>query len=224
MTALAGILVDVQRLSTTRCTTPIQGKLAYATTENFLGRIVDGYHADAADVLLLTPTAAGALCEAHNALRSIGLGLYIFDSYRPQRAVKDFSHWFAAPVDAAEQKRQAQYYPNFKKQELGALGYIADPISRHNFGHTVDLTLQNLKTGELLDLGAPFDFFDPISHITAKVPQISKEAHYHRLLLAGAMQAAGFMPFEQEYWHFEHQTQTVAQPLDIPITADLKGL
>lgn len=222
--SLTGILIDVQRLSTTRCTTPIQGKLAYATADNFLGRIVDGYHADAADVLLLTPTAAGALCEAHNSLRAIGLGLYIFDSYRPQRAVKDFARWFQAPIDAAEQKRQAQYYPNCTKQQLAELGYIAGEVSRHNFGHTVDLTLQNLTSGELLDLGAPFDFFDQMSHTTTKVPQISKEAHYHRLLLAGAMQAAGFIPYEKEYWHFEHQTQTVAKPLDIPITADLKGL
>ncbi len=44
------VFVDVIALSKKRCLCPIQGSLAYATSENFLGRVVDGYLPSASEV------------------------------------------------------------------------------------------------------------------------------------------------------------------------------
>src|SRR5437868_7563156 len=91
-------LINVIKLSTQLCKSPIQCKLAYATKENFLGRSVKGYHAEISDFCLLTSKAANALCEVQNFLNQKNLGLFIFDSYRPLRAVKDFAEWMQEPT------------------------------------------------------------------------------------------------------------------------------
>lgn len=56
------VLVDVIALGKKRCAFPIQGVLAYATEENFLGRVVDGYLPGASEVCLLSRKAAEQLC------------------------------------------------------------------------------------------------------------------------------------------------------------------
>ena len=71
-------LINVIKLSTQLCKSPIQCKLAYATKENFLGRSVKGYHAEISDFCLLTSKAANALCEVQNFLNQKNLGLFIF--------------------------------------------------------------------------------------------------------------------------------------------------
>ena len=94
-------LVDVVSLSKQKCQHPIIGKLAYATDENFIGRVINGYSPDATDVCLLTPKAAHALCQAQNELNEKHqLGLLIYDAYRPHRAVKDFAQWIQQPPTA----------------------------------------------------------------------------------------------------------------------------
>src|SRR5690348_2141281 len=57
------VLVDVIALSRSCCAHPIEGFLAYATKENFLGRVVNGYVPSAARVCLLTQKVAMQLCS-----------------------------------------------------------------------------------------------------------------------------------------------------------------
>ena len=77
------VLTDVIAMSKKLCTFPIHGKLAYASRENFLGRIVDGYFANADDVCLLTKETAHALCQVQNDLNQQQLGLFIFYDISP---------------------------------------------------------------------------------------------------------------------------------------------
>lgn len=63
------LLVDMTALSQKYCSFPIQGKLAYAGYENFVGRVIDGY---AADVCLLARHAAQALCDVQSELNQKG--------------------------------------------------------------------------------------------------------------------------------------------------------
>ena len=76
--------------------------------------------------------AADALVRVHRALRHRGLGLTIFDAYRPWRVTKQF--WDETPAA----KR----------------AYVADPRrgSIHNRGCAVDLTLYDLKTGKPVEM------------------------------------------------------------------------
>lgn len=219
------VLTDVIALSKKHCRYPIQGQLAYAGCENFVGRVIDGYSADAVDVCLLSKKAAFALCDVQQALNKDGLGLYIFDAYRPLRSVKDFAKWYHLPVlNEYERVRQKIHYPQLKKNDLVAKGYVSDTTSRHNFGNAVDLTLIQLSDLSLLDMGACFDYFDELSHETATIEQIGADAYQNRQTLTHAMQQSGFILYPYEYWHFDYQEIEVSEPMDICIDASLKGL
>jgi D-alanyl-D-alanine dipeptidase len=219
------LLVDVIGLSKKHCTFPICGELAYATTKNFLGRIVDGYHSDAKDICLLTKQAAQVLCNVQNDLNKDKLGLFIFDAYRPHRAVKDFAQWFThPPADEYELLRKQIHYPHIEKSQLDALGYAAGDVSRHNFGNTVDLTLIHIDTLAELNMGTCFDYFDELSHNTVMSERIGKEAFNNRKLLKQIMQHHGFIPYENEFWHFEHKICEVDGPMDLPIDSSLRGI
>src|SRR5690606_25003983 len=80
--------------------------MRYVGSENFVGRPVAGYEAP---VCLLTKEAGAALGRVQAKLKPFGLGLKVFDCYRPQRAVADFVAWAKDPAD---QIRKAIQYPN----------------------------------------------------------------------------------------------------------------
>lgn len=220
------ILVDIHELSKKLCSFPIHGQLYYATSENFLGRIVDGYSEDSADIFLLTIEVANKICEIQNELNTKNLGLFIFDAYRPLRAVKDFANWFYSPIiDENELLRKKIHFPNVKhKSDLVDLGYAPNIVSRHNFGNSIDLTLMNVHTLELLNMGAIFDYFDEISHNTASIEQIGEIAYSNRIILKDTMEKYGFIPYEKEFWHFDYYKRETDKPMDIQIIKKFKGL
>jgi zinc D-Ala-D-Ala dipeptidase len=129
-------------------------------------------------------------------LSARGLGLKVFDCYRPQRAVAQFVRW-AQRIDDVKRKRE--FYPDEDKRELFNKGYISDR-SGHSRGSTVDLTLVRRADGGELDMGSPFDFFSPKSWPSDR--SVSEEAQQNRALLAAAMRGGGFRPYDKEWWHF----------------------
>ena len=71
---------------------------------------------------------------------------------------------FVAWVGSSEpEPTKATYYPEVERRTLIEQGYIADR-SGHSRASTVDLTLVHGATGEPLDMGTPWDFFDERSH------------------------------------------------------------
>lgn len=171
-------------------------ELRYYSTDNFTGRRIDGYQGARG---ILTRQAAEALAGVQQELRPFGLGLKVYDAYRPQRAVDDFVRWARDPADT---RMKARYYPDVDKRNLFREGYIA-ARSSHTRGSTVDLTLVALDAppGDPgLDMGSGFDFFGPQSwpHYSG----ISPAQRAHRLLLRTLMLRHGFTPYPQEWWHF----------------------
>lgn len=172
----------------------------YAGSDNFLGRPVAGY--DGAEIVL-TREAAEALAAVEKDLASDGLGLLVYDGYRPQQAVDDFVTWAKDPADL---KMQDVYYPRVPKDRLFADGYIAER-SGHSRGSTVDLTLIRRTPGRYLDtaativdMGTPFDFFDPASHTASTA--VPAAARANRARLRTAMARRGFRGIAEEWWHF----------------------
>ncbi|NCC25203.1 MAG: peptidase M15 [Deltaproteobacteria bacterium] len=171
-------------------------ELHYITNENFIGRPIDGYEAPRC---ILTREAAEAVAAVQERLRPFGLGLKVFDAYRPQRAVDHFVRWAKDPDDIL---RKAEYYPDIAKNRLFPEGYIAERSS-HSRGSTVDLTIVSIRPetmGRELDMGTGFDFFGPES--APLFPGISDEQRAHRLLLQTLMVQHGFAPYAEEWWHF----------------------
>lgn len=167
--------------------------MRYFGSENFIGRPITGYEAP---VCLLTQEAGVALGRVQAKLQPFGLGLKVFDCYRPQRAVADFATW---AKDLSDQKRKAIQYPNVDKSRLFELGYIAEK-SGHSRGSTVDLTLVDLASGAEVDMGAGYDLFDTLSWPSD--PRPSAQARANRLALQAAMTGEGFRPLKEEWWHF----------------------
>src|SRR5262245_27555093 len=86
--------------------------MRYAGARNFVGRPVRGY---AAPRCLLSQEAAAALANVQRDLAPLGLGLLVYDCYRPRRAVDDFVDWARQPDGAAT---SPAYYPAVPKSQL----------------------------------------------------------------------------------------------------------
>ena len=63
----------------------------------------------------------------------------------------------------------------------------------------MDLTLLD-PSGAALDMGGEFDWFSPVSgHNYADLTPAQKQ---NRLYLKAGMEAAGFAPYSEEWWHY----------------------
>jgi D-alanyl-D-alanine dipeptidase len=170
----------------------------YVSTNNFMGRQVNGYYNP---VCILTIEAANALLALQDTLdqKHPGLCLKMFDAYRPVQAVLDFKEWSLDPQD---QKMKEAYYPTLHKPDLFKLGYIAEQSS-HSRGSTVDLTLvERLPDNQHreLDMGTIFDYFHEHSH--TENPTISEKAKANRTLLKDLMDEQNFENYPYEWWHY----------------------
>lgn len=149
--------------------------LAYAGPNNFVKRTVYAPGAKAA----LRPEAKACLIKAVQAAHSCGLQIIVYDSYRPAAVQDIFWHAIADPR------------------------YVADASvgSNHTRGTAIDVSLVDIQTGNLLDMGTAFDAMCEQSHHnrTDLTPQVQR----NRNLLLGIMLHAGFSPIATEWWHYE---------------------
>jgi zinc D-Ala-D-Ala dipeptidase len=181
-----GTLVNVRSVDGT-----IRTEVRYATRNNFTGAVLPGYERPLA---MLRPEAALALARVQRRLRPRGLGLKVFDGYRPVRATLGMVDW-------------AERTGNEWVLEQG---YVAR-ASGHNRGATVDLTLVRLSSGQELDMGTAYDTFSEAAHTANATGQVAE----NRRILLDAMAAEGFTNYEKEWWHFSLPGQR--EPLDVPL-------
>jgi len=210
-------------------------EMRYHGWHNFMGRPVKGYEAPEC---VLAADAAKALKAANDELNRSGFGLKVYDCYRPKRAVQDFVDWSAKTEDQAA---KAEFYPNVDKKDFFELGYVAKK-SGHSRGSTVDVTIVvlPLRPGETytpgqelvpctapydvrfndgsIDMGTGFDCMDVLSHPSStEVPLVAQQ---NRMLLRKIMEKHGFVPYEQEWWHFTLKKEPFPDTyFDFPVTA-----
>ena len=94
---------------------------------------------------------------------------------------------------------KSRYYPAVEKQYLFRDGYIS-ARSGHSRGSTLDLTLFELGTGNELDMGTPWDFFDLASWSESEA--VTGQQRSNRELLRVLMRRHGFQSIKEEWWHF----------------------
>ncbi|MGX1754956.1 M15 family metallopeptidase [Sphingobacterium sp. NPDC055346] len=167
--------------------------LRYYGSHNFLGRPVKGYEANK---VFISKDAASALVQIQKELNAQGLGIKVFDAYRPQQAVNNFKEW---ALDIADTAAKKEFYPDVDKRNLFKLGYIAEK-SGHSRGSTIDLTIINLKDKKELDMGTGFDYFGEPSH--HDYSNLSPQQKANRKLLKNIMEKHGFKSIEEEWWHY----------------------
>jgi D-alanyl-D-alanine dipeptidase len=148
--------------------------IRYATPNNFTGEKI--YNLSRA---YARKPVANALKKIQADLKQQGLGIKIFDAYRPYKATVKFYEVYHDTT------------------------YVASPYrgSRHNRGCALDLTVIDLKTGEELKMPTGFDSFKKEAWPSTPVsdPQIRK----NRTLLINAMEKHGFKVNSSEWWHFD---------------------
>jgi len=170
-------------------------EIRYHGEDNFIGLPIKGYLKPKA---IITREAALTLKNIQAELRTFGLGLKIFDAYRPQQSVDHFVRW---AKDLDDIKMKSIYYPDVNKQYLFRDGYIASHSS-HTRGSTVDLTIVSLLSiaREELDMGSSWDYFGPISWPSSIEPNATQRSN--RMLLQQLMIRHGFRSLSTEWWHF----------------------
>ena len=187
-------------------------EIRYYSTYNFVGDRIDGYEEP---VAILSKEAARALKSVANEANAMGYRLKIFDAYRPARAVRHFVFWGIEDLDL---RMKPFFYPQLEKQVLFQRGYIAKESS-HSRGSTVDLTLLDMGTGKEVDMGSPFDLFDPISHPDCR--EVTDEQYDNRMLLQNLMVRAGFDPIDCEWWHFTLRDEPFPETyFDFPVSSE----
>jgi zinc D-Ala-D-Ala dipeptidase len=166
-------------------------ELRYAGKNNFMKRRM--YAPSTRHTFLRLP-AAKALAKVQQKLSALGYGLKIWDAYRPYSVTEKF--W-----DMVKDER-----------------YVANPAkgSGHNRGIAVDLTIIELATGKELDMGTGFDNFTDTAHHTFTA--LGTTVLQNRKLLKESMEAAGFVKFESEWWHYSLPNASGYELLDLPFS------
>ena len=123
-------------------------EMRYAGSYNFTGARVAGY--DAPRCWLSRPAAA-ALARADGLLAPYGLGLKVYDCYRPLRAVQAMVQWSRSTAPASP--IETFFLAGLTRPQVIALRYLS-PRSAHSRGSTVDVTLI-ARDGRARSLEAP---------------------------------------------------------------------
>jgi D-alanyl-D-alanine dipeptidase len=174
--ALAGCRSDNYGLVNIERRSPrIVREVRYATADNFTHKAVY----DRAECWL-NGVAAARLDAVQKELEAQGLGLKVWDCYRPLSVQKKF--WALVPDER----------------------YVANPAkgSRHNRGAAVDLTLVRADRTEL-PMPTAYDDFTTRAHRDFK--HLPADVLANRALLEKVMVKHGFVPLPTEWWHFDSE-------------------
>ncbi len=180
MEPTANELVDIQSIIP-----QAQIDLKYATADNFTGEIVYNFHH-----CLLLKEAALQLQNVQAELETMGLGLKIWDGFRPSAAQWKF--WELVPDER----------------------YVADPRKggRHTRGTAVDVTL---ITKDGCELAMPTAFDDMSEKAHRDYMGATQEELENREILETVMQKHGFIGLPTEWWHFDLIGWENHPPIDI---------
>jgi D-alanyl-D-alanine dipeptidase len=159
--------------------------IRYATPNNFTHTPVY----DRAECWL-NGVAAARLDAVQKELEPQGLGLKVYDCYRPLSVQKKF--WALVPDER----------------------YVANPAkgSRHNRGAAVDLTLVRADGAEL-PMPTPYDDFTVRAH--RDFNDLPPDQLANRARLEKVMVKHGFVPLPTEWWHFDSEGWESFPILDI---------
>lgn len=187
-------LIDVLTVDPT-----IQIDLRYATTNNFMGRVLY----DTLNALYLQEDVALRIskCQAYLKAKFPNYSLLIYDGVRPLEVQREM--WNALDTIPAAQRGKFVSNPSYG--------------SVHNFGAAVDVTICD-QTGTPLDMGADYDDFRDIAFPSKEWKflasgELTSEQHNNRKLLREVMKSQRFRGIPSEWWHFNalSRNQAVAK-------------
>lgn len=171
--------------------------LKYATDHNFMRQ---NMYPMRTNYTFLRLPVAKALLLVQKELNEKGMGLKIYDAYRPYSVTERF--W--------------ELVLNEK--------YVADPKkgSGHNRGIAVDLTVIYLNTRKEIQMPTYYDNFSDTAHHSFM--NLPFDALQNRKMLKDLMEKYGFKMFETEWWHYSWPDEkNYYDALDVSFS-DLKNI
>lgn len=161
--------------------------IRYATTNNFTKTVL--YPVAKAK---LRRVAAESLAAVQQELRTKGLGLKIYDGYRPLAI--QWKLWAIVPNE----------------------DFVANPAkgSKHNRGAAVDLTIVD-SLGNELEMPTGYDDFT--ERASQEYGDLSEAALMNRAMLLDVMTRHGFQPIRSEWWHYDFRGWQQFGILDEPL-------
>ena len=163
-------------------------ELKYASQDNFTGQTIYEFE----DAFARFGTVK-KLVEVQESLHEVGLGLKIWDAFRP--AAAQFRLWEVCPDDT----------------------YVADPrkgYSNHSRGNAVDVTLVDLE-GREVEMPTQFDDFS--GKADRNYADCTETAADNARLLQDVMQQHGFVPYFGEWWHFADEEKYPVEEVFEPV-------
>ena len=130
-----------------------------------------------------------------------GLGIVVLDAWRSRDVQQALQDQVGDIIKAT--------YPDLspEEQQKMLLQFVAPVgpnfVSPHLTGGSVDITLYDLNTGAMLDMGSDFDEPSERSHTAYYENTPSHPAHERRRLLHHVMTEVGFSNLPTEWWHFD---------------------
>jgi len=148
--------------------------IRYATTNNFMKEKI--YTLSKA---YARKPVAEALKKAQAEFKKMGLGIIMYDAYRPYKATVKFYELYHDTT------------------------YVASPYrgSRHNRGCALDMSIVDLKTKKEVKMPTEFDSFK--KEAWPSTPIADPEARKNRELVIKVMKNNGFKVNSSEWWHFD---------------------
>jgi zinc D-Ala-D-Ala dipeptidase len=164
--------------------------LKYNTIDNFFN--VKLY---TTDECYLAHVAVRHLAVVQDSLKKLGLGIKVWDGYRPRTV--QYLMWEILPNPV----------------------YVADPNSgsNHNRGAAVDVTLVDLSTGQELNMPTEFDYFGNMAHhdwtLGLTLEQISNRDFLRDMMV----NVGGFTLYDAEWWHYTYNPAASYPLLDFQL-------
>jgi D-alanyl-D-alanine dipeptidase len=175
-------------------------ELKYSTTDNFVHTDVYGELTRA----YMQQKPAEMLVKASKILqeKQTNYRLLVYDAARPLTV----QHTFWNLLDSIPPKKRADFVANPKQGSI------------HNFGSAVDLTVYDNATQKPLDMGTKYDFFGDLAYPRLeykmlRAGKLTKQQIANRMVLREAMEKAGYMRIESEWWHFNAMARVKAKYL-----------
>ena len=169
------------------------------------------------DAPTIIEVRAGVRERLRKAARSLpdGIGLLVFDGYRPLTVQQYLWDYYGAQIAAAN--------PGLEAAELmqRLMEFVASPNADpacpppHRTGGAVDVYLIDRATGRSLPMGTEPDEATPAS-VTRHFEEHPQEPFTsNRRMLFHAMTAAGFTNYYGEWWHYDYGNQRWANCMGI---------
>ena len=200
----------------------IKIQLLWAYPDNVLGK-----QFYPVEVCLIQKSTAEKLAVASAIFKQDGYRIVLYDAYRPYSVSVEF-------YDIVQDGR-----------------FVANPAnnpSTHNRGAAVDISLEDIDTGELVEMYSKIDTFNISSlrnlpdiyeykkaskrynEILNQYPDIleyprrSSEAIENVDYLTGVMESCGFTTISTEWWHFNDSDKNIFMVLDYDLEEDIEWI